>query len=322
MAKLTDALKRGLSEFFDDDCMSQAAAVAFYTIFSLPPLLVLVFFLAGLWNASEHTMDQLLKKQLGIPLAGTFVGQGDQQGEEGASPLQSVAERAGNEPGVMQQLGPLSRVLGVLLLVFTATGVFAQLQYALNRAWEVEPDPEQGGVRAFLFKRLLSLGMIVVIGFLLLVSLVLTTLVEEVLRVIQGQSPDDVATAFAIVLNNLAAFALATLLFAAMYLILPDAKMRWRDVWVGAAITAGLFVVGKAAIGWYLQYSHVGANWGSAAASMVGLLVWVYYSSLTVLFGAEMTQVWARRYGGGIEPARGAVRKVEEKRHIREPRDA
>lgn len=324
LKKLFSALKQGVFEFIEDDCMSQAAAVAYYTIFSLPPLLVLVFFLAEAAPIPQATVDRLLEKQLGVPLAESpKLDDTDQEssnrGEKSDQPtlLESVAERATESPGLMERLGPLSRILGGLLLAFTATGVFAQLQYGLNRVWGVEPDPEQGGVWSFLLSRLLSLGMIIVIGFLLLVSLVLTTLLDEVLRVIQGGSPGTVALVVGIVLNNVAAFVLATMLFAAMYLILPDAKMRWRDVIVGAAITAGLFVIGKALIGWYLQYSQVGSSWGSAAATMIGLLVWVYFSSLNVLFGAEMTQVWAKRFGDGIRPARGAVFKVEEKRHLR-----
>jgi membrane protein len=209
--------------------------------------------------------------------------------------------------------------MGVALLIFSATGLFAQLQFALNRAWEVEPDPQQGGALRFLLKRVFSLGMIVVIAFLLLVSLVLTTLIDEITAYLQGSSPGGVALVLGIVLNNLAVLALATLLFAAMYKILPDAKMAWKDTWIGAGLTAVLFVIGKSLIGWYLQSSDVGGSWGSAAASLVGILIWVYYTSLIVLFGAELAQVWASEYGSGIEPAKGAVRKVEEKRHVREP---
>jgi membrane protein len=110
------------------------------------------------------------------------------------------------------------------------------------------------------------------------------------------------------VLNNVAAFVVATLLFAAVYKLLPDAKMAWKDAFVGACLTALLFVIGKALIGWYLQHTDLASGWGSAAASMIGVLVWIYYSSLILLFGAELTQVWASDYGRGIEPAPGAVR--------------
>jgi membrane protein len=141
----------------------------------------------------------------------------------------------------------------------------------------------------------------------LLVSFVLTTVIDELVAMLQGTSPEGPALAVGIVLNYLAAFVVATLLFAAMYKVLPDAKMAWKDAFVGACLTALLFVIGKALIGWYLQNTDLASGWGSAAASMIGVLVWMYYSSLILLFGAELTQVWASDYGRGIEPAPGAV---------------
>jgi membrane protein len=178
----------------------------------------------------------------------------------------------------------------------------------LNRAWEVKPDPDQGGVWSFITKRVLSFGMVIVVAFLLLVSFVLTTIIDELTGLLQGSAPSGAMIALGIVLNNAAAFLVAMLLFASMFKVLPDADMAWRDVWVGAASTAVLFVVGKALIGWYVQHSDLASGWGSAAASMIGVLVWVYYSCLILLFGAELTQVWASKYGQGIEPSPGAVR--------------
>ncbi len=321
MNKFFQACKQAFWDFFDDDCMSSGAAIAYYTMFSLPPLLVMVFLIAGMTGVSQGQIEQIVSQQLGLPTAAVQGGSAQQNADqrqptaaEGAS-LQELANRT--SPSQVGQLGWGSQLVGVLILVFSATGVFAQLQYALNRAWEVEPDPEQGAAKSFLLKRILSLGMIVVIAFLLLVSLVLTTLTEEIIHYFQGQAPSAAVTVFGVLLNSLVTFALATLLFAAMYKILPDADMSWKDVWVGAAMTALLFVIGKALIGWYLQYSQIGSSWGSAAASMVAMLVWVYYSSLIVLLGAELAQVWAKRYGHGIVPSKGAVRKIEEKRYVR-----
>ena len=320
------ALKRAVSDFSEDECMSSGAAIAYYAIFSIPPLLVLIFLAAGWLGVSPKKIDQVVKDQLGLPMetAGvqTDAGSGqpaaagpEESGNGSTSELTGVADRA--SASQLGGVGMASRIIGAALLIFSATGLFAQLQFALNRAWEVEPDPEQGGVVRFIFKRVLSFGMIITVAFLLLISLVLTTLIDEIMAYLQGASPDTVAMVLGVVLNNLAVLALATLLFAAMYKILPDAKMSWRDMWIGAGLTALLFVIGKSLIGWYLQSSDMGASWGSAAASMVGVLVWIYYSSLIVLFGAELTQVWAAEYGSGIEPAAGAVRKVEEKRHVR-----
>jgi membrane protein len=313
--KLFHLIKRAASDFSDDDCMSSGAAIAYYTIFSLPPLLVLVFFAADAFGVSQSQIDRIVRNQIGLPVSGASGESSEEAQGQGAS-LEGVAGAAGSKAEVAA-LGPFARAAGIVLLVFSATGVFAQLQYALNRAWEVEPDPNQGGIWSFLFKRVLSLGMIVVLAFLLLVSMVLTTLIDEISQLVIGEDPGTVGMVIGEVLNNGVALVVATLLFAAMFKLLPDAKMRWKDVWVGAFITALLFVIGKTLIGLYLRNSDIGSAWGGAAASMVGMLVWVYYSSLIVLFGAEMTQVWANDFGAGIEPARGAVRKIEEKRHIR-----
>lgn len=331
MGKLFRALKAAGSDFVEDECMTAGAAIAYYTIFSLPPLLVIVFMIAEALNVSPETIDKVVREQAGIPVAQQ--GSGDQtpsdgatdaddpeqatQSQGGATDLGSLASRTEGTPSVLQSLGPVSKVIGIVVLLFSATGVFAQFQAALNRAWEVEPDPEQGGVMAFLMKRIVSAGMIVVIVFLLLVSLVLSTLVGEILAWIHGATPSVVAKTFGYALDIGLTILIATLLFAAMYKILPDAEMRWKDMWVGALITAILFVIGKTAIGWYVQSSDLGSSWGSAAASMVGMLVWVYYTSLIVLFGAEIAQYWAREYGAGIQPEEGAVRIKEEKHHIR-----
>jgi membrane protein len=181
------------------------------------------------------------------------------------------------------------------------------LQYTLNRAWEVKPDPKRGGVMAFITKRVLSLGMVLVVAFLLLVSMLLTTIIDEVIAYIRGGAPEEAAIVLGVTLNNIAAFVVATLLFAAMFKILPDAEIAWADVWFGAITTGILFVVGKTLIGLYLQNSDMGSNWGSAAASLIGVLVWMYYSSVIVLFGAELTQAWASEQGRGIQPAEGAL---------------
>ena len=293
-------LKKAASEFSADDCMSTGAAIAYYAIFSLPPLLVLVVMIAGYGGVPPERIQSMVQNQWGVG-ASTPSEEGGQQGDA----IGSAFEKAKQEPKV-GDFGIISRIVGIAILVFSATGLFAQLQYALNRAWGVQPDPRQGGVWRFLTKRVLSFGMILVVAFLLLVSFVLTTIIDEVIAYFQG-APEGSALAVGIVLNNLAAFLVATLLFAAMFKVLPDAEMSWSDMWLGAAFTALLFVIGKSLIGWYLQHSDLGSGWGSAAASMIGVLVWMYYSSLILLFGAELTQVWASQVGRGIRPEPGAV---------------
>ncbi|WP_164101047.1 YihY/virulence factor BrkB family protein [Candidatus Laterigemmans baculatus] len=334
MGKWFGWLKQAAIEFSDDECLSSGAALAYYTIFSLPPLLAMIFFIAGLFGASQDQIQQVVSSQLGVPIAEQQAGgaEGDSASSSGGDTgeaasdseglttgpgsLGELAGREGAQSDFAAGLGPLSKVIGIAILIFSATGVFSQLQFALNRAWEVEPDPEQGGIRNFIGKRLLSLGMILVIAFLLLVSLVLTTMLEQLTQMVLGE-PDQAGKIIGFLVNNLVALVVAILLFAAMFRWLPDAKMRWRDMWVGATVTAVLFIIGKLLIGFYLQNSKIGASWGTAAASLIAMLVWVYYSSLIVLFGAELTQIWARRFGSGIEPTEGAVRIKEEKRHVR-----
>ncbi|HEX2474940.1 MAG TPA: YihY/virulence factor BrkB family protein [Lacipirellulaceae bacterium] len=292
MFRFFRVLKKAASDFSEDDCMSTGAAIAYYAIFSLPPLLVLIVAIAGYFGIKPDKMQKLVQNQWGV----------SSSSESSSSSNQSQKE---DEPKA-RDFGLVSRIVGGAILLFSATGLFSQLQYALNRAWEVKPDPKKGGIWAFITKRILSFGMVVVVAFLLLISFVLTTVIDELIAWLHG-APEESALAIGYILNNLAAFVVATLLFAAMFKVLPDAKMAWKDAFVGAAFTGLLFVIGKTLIGLYLQHSDLGSGWGDAAASMIGVLVWMYYSCLILLFGAELTQVWASEYGRGIQPAPGAV---------------
>jgi membrane protein len=295
MSRFIRIVKKAVHDFSEDDCMSSAAAMAYYAIFSLPPLLVIVVAIAGYFNVPPERIQQMLQDQWGVASAGEAGGANQQEAES-----EDSADKAG-------AMGLASRIIGIAILVFSATGLFAQLQYTLNRAWEVKPDPQQGGIWAFITKRVLSLGMILVIVFLLLTSMLLTTFIDEILSYFRGDESDPATIVLGITLNNVVAFLVATLLFAAMYRILPDAKVAWRDVWFGAVVTGLLFVVGKSLIALYLKNTDLASGWGTAAAAMIGVLVWMYYSSLIVLFGAELTQAWASEHGRAIEPAEGAI---------------
>src|SRR5581483_5891761 len=191
-------------------------------------------------------------------------------------------------------------VVGIVTLLLGASGVFGQLQDALNTVWEVEPKPGRG-IWGLIKDRFLSLTMVFGTGFLLLVSLVITAAVSAAGGTLRGLGP------------GLEAIAVVTLLFALIYKFLPDAKIAWRDVWVGAVATAVLFVIGKFAIGLYLGHASIGSAYG-AAGSFVVVLVWTYYSAQILLFGAELTQVYANRSGSHVEPARDAVKITPEKR--------
>jgi membrane protein len=193
-------------------------------------------------------------------------------------------------------------------LIFTATGLFGELQVALNRAWGVQPDSNQGGIRRFFVKRLFSLVLIVGMVLLLLVSMLLTTLLNEIYSYFQGAVPSGLSQFVNFCIDVAVTLLVATLLFAAVFKLLPDVEIQWRNLWVGAAATALLFVIGKGLIGWYLQRANLGSSWGGATASMIAVLAWLYYTSLIVLLGAEFTQVWTRNFGTGFEPQAGAQR--------------
>jgi membrane protein len=307
-------IKKAGQDFMDDDCLSSGAAIAYYTIFSLPPLLTIIFMFTTALGFSEHQVGDLLRQELGLPLVESQEGASGPSDSSSSSTTSTASDPGADLPLGLGNLGIISKLVGLCVLLVSATAIFGQLQYSLDKAWEVKPDPHQGGVWRFATKRLLSVGVVLVIGFLMLVSLVLTTLLDQVLKWIWHASPEGIAMGF--VLNELLSLSITALLFAAMFKILPDAKIAWRDVWAGAICSAILFEVGKFLISWYLQHSGLGGSWGASAVSVIGALVWVYYSSLIVLFGAEFTQAWARQFGTAPEPEEGAVRVVTEERTI------
>ncbi|HXE56811.1 MAG TPA: YihY/virulence factor BrkB family protein [Gemmatimonadales bacterium] len=293
-------LKESVRDFLDDDCPDMAAALSYYTIFSLPPLLLLILLIAG---AVMDPQD----------VQGALEGQiGGMMGPAAAEQIHTILQRA-ERPGAG---GLVATVFGVVVLLVGATGAFGQLQKALNRAWEVGPDPERGGIKSFLTKRLFSFGMILVVAFMLLVSLVLSAALSAFGDRLSGMLGGGVSEPALHAVNFLASFAVVSLLFALMFKVLPDAVTAWRDVWVGAAVTTLLFVLGKILIGFYLGRSNPGEAFG-AAASLAIILVWIYYASMIVLFGAEFTQAWAVRRGHGVEPEPGAVRVERETRWVR-----
>jgi membrane protein len=278
-------LKRILKDFSEDECSVRAAALAYYTVFALPPLLILLITVVGVfWDPAD--VQRSLEEQFSSLV-------GDQGGRAIRDMLASV-----ERPGAG---GPITTGLGIGALLFGAIGAFMQLQGALNRAWEVKPDPKQGGVRRFIAKRILSAGMILAVAFLLLVSFAVSALISAL-----GTSMTFIPPPALHALDLATSFAVITTLFAAIYKILPDAEVAWGDVWLGALVTSLLFVVGKFAIGFYLGRSTPGDAFGAAGALAV-ILVWIYYAGMIVLFGAEFTQAWAERRGARIVPEEGAM---------------
>jgi membrane protein len=284
-------------QFSDDRCSQMAAALAFYTMLSLAPLLLLLVMIASFFmgdNARERFIDESERVvgEKGADELDELLTRGEKQQQSEASAESKLTER-------------ITRIASMILLIFSATGLVGQLQSSLNQVWGVEPDPDQGGVKSFLVKRALSLAMILGIAFLLLVSMLLTTALGVAGRWITESLGIGAAAQYAI--SEGTTFLIITLLFAAMFKVLPDAEVPWRVTWIGAAMTALLFVAGKFLIGLYLGHKDMGSSYGQAG-SLVLLLVWVYYSSMIFFFGAELTQVWANRHGRQIEPSPGAVR--------------
>jgi membrane protein len=286
-------LKDTVKDFMDDDCPRMAAALSYYTVFALPPMLILLLLIAGAVFDPEQVQH------------GIQTQMGNLMGSQGAQEIGSILNQA-ERPGGRG----IKAVLGVGALILGATGAFLQLQGALNRAWEVEPDPNAGGLKNFIFKRVLSLGMILGVAFLLVVSLAMSAAVSA-LGGMLGRIIPGASTALAFVFDTAITFVVISGVFAAIFKVLPDARIAWKDVWVGGLVTGALFTLGKFLLGFYLGRSNPGEAFG-AAGSLALVLVWIYYSSMIVLFGAEFTQTWAIRRGRGIEPEKGARRMHDE----------
>jgi membrane protein len=297
---LLEILKKSFRDFMKDDCMTSAAALSYYTVFSLPAILMLIMLLVS--SVMDPTdvrggLESQLESLMG-PSAG---------GE-----IQTILQETERPGG-----GLIPTIVGMVVLVFGATGALGQLQAALNRAWNVEPDPKQGGIKSFLAKRLFSLGMLLSVAFLLLVSLVISAALSGLGDRLSGFLPSGLSGPVLQSLNIAVSLLVIGFLFAAMFKVLPDAEVSWPSAWVGGFATGLLFVVGKFLIGLYLGQSNPGEAYG-AAGSLIVLLLWIYYSSIILLFGAEFTETWAEKRGEGMQPEPGAVRVRHEKQRVGE----
>jgi membrane protein len=269
-------VRAAFSAWLDDYAPSMGAALAYYTLFSLAPLLLIVIAVAGLAFGAEAARGEIMGQLAGLV------------GTESARTIEQLLASF-DRPG--QSLA--SGAVGLIVLVVGATTVFAELQDALDRIWRA-PARAPGGLWALIRARLLSLGLVFGIGFLLMVSLVVSAALAALSRWWAPWFGDTVAIAR--VFDLVFGFAVVTTLFAMIYKWMPRVKIAWRDVWLGAAVTALLFSLGKTAIGTYLATSAVASSFG-AAASIVVLLVWLYWSAQIFLFGAELTWVYATRHG-------------------------
>jgi membrane protein len=287
-------LKDTFREWREDGANRLAAALAYYTTFSLAPLLVLVIAIAGLAGGREAARTQ------------TMAQVEDLLGNEGREFVEGMIESA-SQP----ETGLAATVIGAVTLLFGALGVFGELQNSLNTIWEVKPKPATSwvdGVKRFVLRRLLSFTMVLGIGFLLLASLVVSAVVSAFGEYIGSRWP--MADFWLNLINFVISFLVVTFLFGMIFKFLPEIKIAWKDVWLGAAVTSALFSLGKFLIGLYLGRSEVGSTFG-AAGSLAILLIWIYYSAQILFFGAEFTQVYANRYGSRIVPDPGMVKLTE-----------
>ena len=286
LRKIPGLLKETASDWLDDKAPRLAASLALYTLLSLAPLLILAVSVAGLLFGEDAAKGQIAGQLAGI------------LGDKGALAVQAILANAKTPSS-----GILGTIVGLALALFGASGVFGELQGTLNAIWEVDTKPGRG-IKGFIKDRFFSFTLVLGVAFLLLVSLVLSAGLAAVGAYLSHSLPGGEVVWQ--VLNFIISLAIATVLFGLIYKVVPDVKIRWRDVWVGALATAVLFTLGKFAIGLYVGRSTVASPFG-AAGSVVALVVWVYYSAQILFFGAELTQVVARHNGSKIEPTKNAV---------------
>ena len=281
-------------EMLDDKGFKMAVALSYYSAFSLGPLLIIVIAIAGFIFGEEAAKGQL------------FFELKNMIGSDGAQMMETIIKGASNTTTSI-----FATIFSVILLVFGAIGVFVELQESLNMVWGVEPKPGKG-LKMFIRNRIISFSMVVATGFLLMVSLVINSAIALLNELMAEAFPSLIPIAF--ILNSAASLIVITILFALIYKVLPDVLISWRYVWLGAGITSVLFSIGKYLIGLYLGSSSYASTYG-AAASLVIIFLWIYYSGLILFFGAELTQVYRKRYSGKELIANGdglVVPKVSE----------
>lgn len=280
-------LKESFNGFIDDRVVKLSAALAYYTVFAIGPMIIIIIYLAGVFygqDAIQGTVFGELKGLVGAPAAAQI-----------QDIIRNVAEN---------QQGNFAAVIGFVTLFIAATGVFAEIQDSINMIWGLKPKPKKSWLK-LLVNRLLSFSVIVSLGFILLVSLILNGLIEALMDRLATRFP-DLTVMVLYIINLTITFLITTSLFAIIFKVLPDAVIQWKDVMVGAMVTAVLFMLGKFGITFYISKSDVGTTYG-AAGSLVILLVWVYYSAIILYFGAEFTKAYATDYGSHIHPTEYAV---------------
>lgn len=285
-------LKETFTQWINRDPFRNSTVIAYYTIFSLPGLLIIIINLAGYFFEQQAVSNEINQQVRALV------------GSKAAQDVQAIVSNASQSEGFT-----LSSVISLATLLFGATGVFYQLQQTLNVMWEVKPQPKRKLLK-LVMDRLFSFGLILVVGFLLLVSLVLSTVLSMISNWVAAYFSDSLNIVFRL-LDISVSLGVITLLFAAIYKFLPDAEIEWRDVWIGALVTSLLFVLAKFALGLYFAYSDPGSAYG-AAGSIILIMLWVSYAGMILFFGAEFTRVYARHHGRQIVPSDYAVSTAAE----------
>ena len=272
-------VKETVLSFIDDEALSRGAAIAFYTVTSIAPVLLIVVAIAGLAFGHDAAQNAIITQLSGL------------MGQQTAEVIQAaIASAAGKSSGI------LANIIGVATLVATASGVFGEMQSALNAIWKAKPQATT--VSRLIQARATSLGLVAALGFLLIVSLAVSAGLTAFGNYLDSIVP--IGKLILPILNFAVSLALLAVLFAAIYKVLPDRRLQWRDVVIGAVVTAVLFSIGKTLIGWYLGSSAVASSYG-AAGGLIVLLLWVYYSVQVFLLGAEFTKIYANRHGSKQE---------------------
>ncbi len=296
--RLLEGVKNSLFSFIEDDCPTLAAALAYYTVFSLPPLIFLLVttltFSLSVFTESKTAEERARK--IVVKHAATMLGN------------QTIEQEVGSILTANEQEARSwwKSLLGIAGVIIGASGVLSALQNSLNRVWKVAPRKGNHQAYRFLIKRLVSLTMVLGFGFILIVSFIVNMVIEVTIRNIGAQL--SIGQGLASTANYLVSFAVITLLLAAIYRYMPDARIAWRDVMVAAVIASLLFALGRALLQWYFEMANPASQLGSAAASLAAVFIWVYYTSMIMLLGAEFSKTWAAANGRTILPEPGAKR--------------
>lgn len=280
-------VKKAFDGFIDDNAFKLSASLSYYTIFALGPLLLIIISLAGIFFEREAVQGKIYQQMSGLV------------GSEAATQIQSIIQNIGHS-----EQSTMGAIIGIIVLVIGATGVFTEIQDSINYIWSIKAKPKKSWLK-FLTNRLLSFSLVVSLGFILLVSLVINAFMELLSDKLLNFFKDYTIYLFYVV-NLITIFLIISGLFTVIFKVLPDANIKWKDAFIGASFTSVLFLGGKFLIGYYLGSQDMGVTYG-AAASVIIILSWVYYSSLILYFGAEFTKMYAINTGGGIKPNETAV---------------